>query len=153
MAGTMRTFVLDTNCFTDASRTDAAADALAIFSARVAPRLYLSSVVAAELAAGVRSARERRSLNRLVLAPYSRRRRIVNPSATAWQTLGTILARLVEKDGLVLRDVRRGFAFDVLIAASCREIGAVLVSANTADLSRIARVFPFDFVAPYPDDE
>lgn len=32
-----------------------------------------------------------------------------------------------------------------------REIGAVLISANTRDLSRIAKVFAFDFVAPYPD--
>ena len=29
---------------------------------------------------------------------------------------------------------------------SCREIGATLVSRNAADLSRIAKVFPVDFV-------
>lgn len=44
----------------------------------------------------------------------------------------------------------RGFAFDVLLAFSCRENGAVLVSANAKDMARIRRVFAFDFVAPYP---
>lgn len=74
----------------------------------------------------------------------------MNPSAAAWEALGTALAVLVEDEGLVLRDVRRSFVLDILIARSCRDIGATLVSRNSADLSRIARVFSFDFVAPYP---
>jgi hypothetical protein len=74
----------------------------------------------------------------------------VNPSAAAWEALGTALAALVEDEGLVLRDVRRSFVLDILIARSCRDIGATLVSRNSADLSRIAKVFSFDFVPPYP---
>jgi len=50
----------------------------------------------------------------------------------------------------VLREVRRTFVFDILIARSCREIGATLVSRNSTDLLRIAKVFSFDVVAPYP---
>jgi len=68
----------------------------------------------------------------------------------AWEALGTTLAALVEEEGLVLSEVRRSFVFDILIARSCREIGATLVSRNSTDLSRIAKVFSFDFVAPYP---
>lgn len=150
MAAGLRKFVLDTNCFIDASRTDAGADAFAEFCARDAPRLYLSTVVAAELRAGARNATERRILDRRVLSPYARRRRLVNPSAAAWEALGTTLGRLVEDEGLVLADVRKSFIFDVLLAWSCREIGAVLVSGNVKDLSRIARMFTFEFVAPYP---
>jgi len=52
---------------------------------------------------------------------------------------------------LVLRDVRRSFVFDILIAWSCREIGAVLVSRNVKDLARIAGVFAFQFAPPYPN--
>ncbi len=152
MAASSRKFVLDTNCFIEASRTDAAADALAEFSARAAPRLYLSTVVAAELRADVRSARERRTLDRRVLSPYVRRRRLVNPSAAAWEVLGTTLARLVQDEGLVLGNARKSFIFDILIAWSCREIGAVLVSGNVKDLSRIAKVFTFEFMAPYPSE-
>ena len=145
-----RKFVLDTNCFVDASRTDTHAAAFTEFCAWAAPRLYLSTVVAAELRAGAGSSKDRRTLERQILAPYVRRGRLLNPSPSAWEELGTTLAALVEDDGLVLRTVRRSFVFDILIARSCREIGATLVSRNAADLSRIAKVFAFDFVPPYP---
>lgn len=150
MPGALRPLVLDTNCFVDASRSDAAAESFATFCAQAAPRLYLSTVVAAELRAGVAADADRRTLDRFVLGPYIRRGRLVNPSPAAWETLGTTLATLVQEDGLVLHEVRRSFVFDILIARSCREIGAILVSRNTRGLSRIARVFPFEFAAPYP---
>jgi predicted nucleic acid-binding protein len=151
MAGVSpRKFVLDTNCFVDASRTEADANAFSEFCARAAPGLYLSAVVAAELRAGAGSAKDRRTLEREVLAPYIRRGRLLTPSAAAWEALGTTLAALVDDNGLVLKDVRRSFVFDILIARSCRDIGATLVSRNSADLSRIAKVFSFEFVAPYP---
>jgi predicted nucleic acid-binding protein len=142
--------VLDTNCFVDASRTEAGAAAFAEFRAWAAPGRYLSTVVAAELRAAAGSAKVRRTLERQVLSPYVRRGRLVNPSPAAWEALGTTLATLVEDEGIVLHHVRRSFVLDVLIARSCREIGATLVSRNAAGLSRIAGVFAFDFVPPYP---
>jgi predicted nucleic acid-binding protein len=144
------TFILDTNCFVDASHGGAAAAAFADFCTWAAPSLYLSTVVAAELRAGARNVKDRRTLEREILSPYVRRGRLVNPSATAWEVLGSTLATLVEEEGLVLRDVRRSFVFDILIARSCREAGATLVSRNVDDLSRIAKVFSFNFVPPYP---
>jgi predicted nucleic acid-binding protein len=66
--------------------------------------------------------------------------------------LRTTLARLVEDQGVVSRELPKSFIFDILISYSCREIGAVLVSRNVKDLARIAKVFTFDFVAPYPSD-
>jgi predicted nucleic acid-binding protein len=148
--GGARRFVLDTNCFVDASRTDDGVAAFAEFCAWAAPRLYLSTVVAAELRAGAGNDKDRRTLERQVLSPYLRRGRVLNPSPAVWEALGTTLAALVESEGLALREVRRSFVFDILIARSCRDIGATLVSRNSADLSRIAKVFTFDFVAPYP---
>lgn len=152
MGGSVRKFVLDTSCFVDASRTDTSAAELADFCARAAPGLYLSTVVAAELRAGTANVVERRVLERDVLAPYLRRGRLVNPSPAAWEALGTTLAALVERGGLVLQKTPRSFLFDILIARSCRDMGAVLVSGNTKDLSRISNVFKFDFVLPYPSD-
>ena len=146
-----RKLILDTNCFIDASRSDAANAAYDQFTAQAAPRLYLSSVVAAELRAGAISASELKQLEDEVLRPYAKRDRILTPSSTAWNVLGTTLATLVREDGLLLRSTPRSFIFDILIAYSCREIGAILVSANSRDLARIARIFPFDFVSPYPD--
>jgi len=145
-----RKFVLDTSCFVDASRADAEATAYSEFCIWAAPGLYLSTVVAAELRAGAGSTKNRRTLERQILSPYIRRRRLLNPSSNAWNALGTTLAALVENEGLVLRDVRRSFVFDILIARSCRDSGATLVSRNSADLSRIAKIFSFDFVLPYP---
>ncbi|MEO7085868.1 MAG: type II toxin-antitoxin system VapC family toxin [Gemmatimonadaceae bacterium] len=141
-------YVLDTNCFIDASRSADVALAFEAFSARAAPRLYLSSVVASELRAG--AVRGSAVLERRVLAPYVRRGRVLTPSAAAWDALGNTLAALAQRDGLVLGQVPRGFALDILLAYSCRESGAILVSANTRDLERVARVFAFDFVPPYP---
>ena len=151
MASAQRKFLLDTNCFVDASRSDADATRFEEFCARTAPRLYLSTVVAAELRAGVGSADKRRTLEKRILLSYGRRGRLVNPSRAAWEALGRTLSRLAERDGLVLRDVRRSFVFDILIAWSCREIGAVLVSRNVKDLARIAGVFAFQFAPPYPN--
>ena len=141
-------YVLDTNCFIDASRDAVAGAAFEAFCARAAPGLHLSAVVAAELRAG--AGRHRAKLERVVLAPYVRRDRVIAPSAHTCEALGDTLATLVEREGLVLAQVRRSFVFDILVAHSCREAGAVLVSSNKRDLERIARVFPFTFVAPYP---
>ena len=63
-AGGPHKFVLDTNCFVDASRGDDEAAALAEFCAWAAPGLYLSTVVAAELNAGAGSAKLRQTLQR-----------------------------------------------------------------------------------------
>jgi predicted nucleic acid-binding protein len=143
-----RKYVLDTNCFFDASRDAKASAAFDAFCARAAPGLHLSAVVAAELRAG--AGRSRSALERVVLAPYLRRGRVITPSSKSWEALGDTLATLVQRDGLVLGQVRRSFVFDILVAHSCRETGAVLVSSNKRDLERIARVFAFEFVAPYP---
>ena len=145
-----RKFVLDTNCFVDAFRDVDEAGALEDFCRWAGPGLYLSTVVAAELQAGAGTPGDRRVIDRQIVRPYLRRGRLVNPSPDCWLALGTTLATLVEKEGVVLRNVRRSFVFDILIARSCLEIGATLVSRNSADLARIARVFSFDYIAPYP---
>jgi predicted nucleic acid-binding protein len=147
----MRTFVLDTSCFIDASRSPAAAVALETFSVAAAPGLWLSSVVAAELQAGARTRRDRERLDKLVLRPYRRRGRLLTPSAASWEALGTTLATLTQRDGLDLRRVPRSFIFDILIAHSCREAGATLVSPNVRDMDRIGRVFEFKHAEPYPE--
>lgn len=150
MAASRRKYVLDTNCFVDADRSAPAKAAYEAFAARASPQLWLSAVVSAELRAGARTARAREVLERRVLAPYLRRGRVLAPSAADWDALGTTLATLGAREGLDPRQVPRSFVFDVLIAHSCREAGAVLVSANARDMARIARVFAFDYVAPYP---
>jgi predicted nucleic acid-binding protein len=143
-------YVLDTNCFIDASRDPAAQRALAQFCHSEAPFLYLSSVVAAELRAGISDPKQARRFEGEVLAPYVRRGRVLTPSAESWQTLGATLAQLRVREGLEHSQIPRSFVFDILIAQTCREAGATLVSRNLRDLTRIARITPFSFVEPYP---
>jgi predicted nucleic acid-binding protein len=147
----LRKFVLDTNCFIDAARDPTVRAAFARFCEAAAPGLYLSAVVAAELRAGEPDARGRRRLETQVLEPYRRRGRILTPSTRSWEALGDVLSTLGEREGLQPHQTPRSFVFDILIAQSCREAGAVLVSRNDRDLTRIAKVTPFEFEAPFPD--
>jgi len=87
----VRKFVLDANCFIAASRSDENAALLEIFVQRAAPRLYLSTVVAAELRAGMTRIGDLRKLEKAVLKPYYNRGRVINPSAAAWEALGKLL--------------------------------------------------------------
>lgn len=147
----MRKYVLDANCYIDASRDAEALTQLTRFSSWSAPGLFLSSVVASELRAGVGSPKNRKKLEEDVLGPFVRRGPVVTPTVAAWEALGLTLATLREKEGLQLAQVPRSFAFDILLAYSCRQIGAVLVTGNAGDMERIRRVFAFEHVAPYPD--
>ncbi len=147
----LRKYVLDTNCFIDAATDYAFRREFARFCEAAAPQLFLSAVVAAELRAGLGDKRMGSRLDAEVVAPYARRGRVLTPSAQSWEALGTILGTLAARDGLRADQAPRSFAFDVLIALSCREAGAVLVSRNTRDLARIARITPFEFVAPFPE--
>ncbi len=147
----MAKYVLDTNCYIDASHQAEHWAALARFLSWATPQLYLSSVVATELRPGARTVRDRGRLEDLVLAPFVQRGRVLTPSARAWDALGLTLATLREKEGLALAHVPRGFAFDVLLAYSCREAGTTLVTRNTKDMARIRAVFTVNSVTPYPE--
>lgn len=96
----MHKYVLDANRYVDASRVAETWKAMVRFTAWAAPRLFLSTVVAAALRAGVRSAQDRRKVERRVLDPFVRRGRVLTPGAAAWDALG-LMAR-----------IRRVFAFE-----------------------------------------
>jgi predicted nucleic acid-binding protein len=147
----VKKYVLDANCYIDASRDPSALAELTRFSIWSSPGLFLSSVVAAELRAGATNAKARKELEDGVLAPFLRRGRVLTPSGAAWDALGLTLATLRVDEGPQLSQVKRSFALDVLLAYSCRERGAVLISSNIRDMDRIRAVFSFEFVAPYPD--
>ena len=147
----MRKYVVDANCYIDASRDSTELALLARFVRWSSPGLFLSSVVAAELRAGARSGQDRKKLEKDVLGPFVRRGRVLTPSAAAWDALGLTLATLRGEEGVQLASVRRSFAFDILIAYSCRESGATLVTRNSRDMTKIQPVFAFQHVAPYPE--
>src|SRR5829696_8674090 len=140
-----RRYALDTQLFIRAFRNATANAELEAFHTAFAPFEYLAAVVVHELRAGATAA-ETQALERHLFRVFERRGRLITPSYEAWKRAGEVLARLHEEEGLELRTVSRGFAADVLLAASCREAGVVLVTANGRDFERIARVMSFEFV-------
>jgi len=142
-----RRYIVDTNLYIDAMRSDEGNAALVAFHAAYAPFEHLSAVVVQELRAGVRG-REAARLETAIVAPFERRGRLVTPSYAAWKESGRVLAELVAPTAW--SSVSRSFVNDVLLAMSCRESGMVLVTNNLRDCMRIAAVRPFDFEAPWP---
>jgi predicted nucleic acid-binding protein len=145
-----RKYVLDTNLFIQAFHDEAANEELQRFHQLFAPFEYLSTVVAQELRAGVRSSAEGRRLERHVLDVYTRRRRVVTPSTQAWHDSGDLLAELGRREGLEVARLSQAFGNDVLLALSCREAGLVLVTDNHRDFERIHRWAPFSFIDRWP---
>ena len=143
-------FVLDTNVYISADRDNAWAGELLRFSRAALPRTFLHAVVAQELLAGAIGADRRNDLYDAVIAPFDRRRRLVAPSFRAWARSGEIVADLVAARAASPDGFTRSFLNDAVLAASCREHGLTLVTRNVADFERIRRVFPFDFVPPWP---
>lgn len=147
----MKRFVLDTNLYVSAFRSGDAAAALERFYSAFAPAVHLSAVVLYELLVGAATAQKRAQIEDGLVRPLRRTRRIVSPSTAAWEAAGRALAELVTMERLDLRSVPKSFANDVLLAASCREAGLVLVTDNVSDFVRIRRVLRFRFEAPWPE--
>lgn len=137
-------YTLDTNVVVDALRQSHELDRLKAFLSWALPATVLSSIVAAELAAGARTDRARRVLDDAVLAPFDRRGRIVAPSVAAWRRTGALLAR---SGATGLTASRQN---DVLLAAQAREGGWVVVTRDH-DLQTLRPLISgLQVSAPYP---
>lgn len=145
-----RKYTLDTNLFIQALRDSATNAELIQFHAAFAPFEYLHAVVVQELRAGVKPGRNLRMLERHILSPFIRRGRLITPSFAAWKRSGDMLRDLARREGLNLRSISKSFGNDILLAASCREVGITLVTDNLGDFRRISRVLPFQFLDPWP---
>lgn len=143
-------YVLDTQLFIEAFRDRASNEALQQFHTLFAPFEYLSVIVAQELRAGVRHAKDRRALERNVLGVFERTQRVISPSPHAWQQSGDVLAAMAKKEGLELARLSKAFGNDVLLALSCREAGCTLVTDNQRDFTRIRRFVQFEFRPAWP---
>lgn len=146
----MRRYVLDTNVFIEAARNPDRAEELAAFTAAWLPHLHFHAVVAQELLAGATSLEMRSRIERGVIAPFERRGRLVTPTYAAWKRSGQIIAELIRARRVSSTGVRRSLVNDVLLAASCREQGFVVITSNLGDFERIAEVEPVRFVPPWP---
>lgn len=89
-------------------------------------RVWLSSVVLAELYAGTRSPDDALILNRIA-ATAQRVDRLLTPTAAEWARAGRLMARRVRLQGS-LRP--RDHLADVLILVSAARLNAVVITAN-----------------------
>ncbi|MGD2123738.1 MAG: type II toxin-antitoxin system VapC family toxin [Gemmatimonadota bacterium] len=149
----MARYTLDTNLYIAAARDRARAQELERFSTAYLPFLHLHAVVVQELLAGVPDRRRVRLVEESLIAPFERRGRVITPSFGAWKRAGLILAGLVRKKLMSPGGFRRSFLNDCVLAASCREEGITLITANQDDFRLICMVQPFDVVKAWPVQE
>ena len=138
-------YTLDTNVLVDALRQPPELDRLKTFLSWALPSTVLSSIVAAELAAGARTEKARRLLDDALLAPFERRRRILAPSAAAWRRGGALLARAGTSGVSASRQN------DVLLAVQAREHGWAVVTRDSDLRALRTQVSGLQVVAPFPD--
>jgi predicted nucleic acid-binding protein len=143
-------YVLDTNIFVRAERDRAWAEELVAFYAAFLPVTFLHAVVVQELLLGAVDGRRGRELYEGYVAPFEVRRRVLTPSYRSWRRSGEVVAALVQRRQLSPGGFGRSFLNDVLLAVSCREAGAVLITTNAADFARIRTVEPLRFASPWP---
>lgn len=143
-----RRFAVDSHLYIDALRTAEGLAALKAFDSRCTAFLVMSAVVAHELRAGASTPQAVNRVEEDIIGPFERRGRLITPTFWAWKESARILSSLFGREAWT--GVPRSFVNDVLLAMSCREAGVVLITANTRDFQRIARVRKFEFVAPWP---
>jgi predicted nucleic acid-binding protein len=105
---------------------------------RIGPRMFLSSVVRAELLQGAKGELGRARINRAT-QNLERAGRVVPPTHDDWVSAGTVQGRIWDDDAS-LRTKR--LLNDILIACATRRVGAILITENTRDFSLIQRYLP-----------
>ncbi len=143
-------FVLDTNVYVEALRNRERLDELARFLRRAGMRVRLDGIVAMELATGATTLAHVRAV-RALTSPYQLRGWTTAPSFAACAEAGRALAELAATPRGKRRTVAPSMIRDALLAASCREAGAVLVTSNAADFVALRKhLRGFRFTEPWP---
>jgi predicted nucleic acid-binding protein len=143
-------FLLDSNVYIDSFNDPTFGAEFRRFHQANLPRLVLSAVVAHEILVGADDASRRRAFEQTLLEPFRIRRRIHVPSMRTWELAAEIDRGLRELGGYAGSLRQRGFANDMLLAASARDLGATIVTRNLGDFRIISRVMPIQFEPPWP---
>lgn len=146
----MRKYVLDTNLYIAADRSEPKAEELIQFYSAFLPFTYLHATVAQELLAGAVDGRRGRKIQESYISPFERRDRLLTPTYRTWKRSGEVIAALVQEKVISPGGFRKSFLNDVLLAVSCREFGMTLVTMNQNDFERIREIERFEFVPPWP---
>jgi predicted nucleic acid-binding protein len=142
-------FAIDTNVYIEALRDRDRLRALQGFLARSGLRVMVAGVVALELRAGVRTPAQASALE-LLLDAYTRRGQVFGVSFEALWQAGRVLSALAGTSART-GPFPRHLTNDAMLAASCREAGAVLITHDARDFAAVQRhLRGFRFVEPWP---
>ena len=142
--------VPDANVLLRVLRQREAAERFRRFVARRASTMAVASVVEMELRAGARTPAQLATADRLLEAVAAADRRL-SPSAVAIREAGRVMADLAVHERVDSAAQRGSFVVDVLLAVTCREHDALLVTHNSGDFARIQRhLRGFRFVTAWP---
>lgn len=132
--------VVDTNIYIRAFREEEFGAGFRAWHAVNARRLAMSTVVLYELMVGAAAESARHRLEADYVRAFRRMNRLLTPSQLVWEKAAAAEAELRTKKRHAGKVDRRGFANDLLIALTCRAIGATLVTANVGDFELIRSV-------------
>lgn len=147
----MTKYVLDTNIFIRADRDRGWAEQLMVFYAAFLPSTYLHAVVVQELLMGAVSPQRLKAVHRGLVEPFERRSRIITPAYAHWRRSGEVIGQLVRKRRLSAGGFKRSFVNDVLLAVSCRDAGATVITTNERDFALIRTEERVAFRQPWPE--
>lgn len=146
----MKKYVLDTNLYIRAFRSREGADALQQYLLTFTPNTYLSSIVLHEVLVGANTPAKAREIEDRIAEPLRRVGRVITPSHDAWRLAGTAISQFAKKEKRELRSIPKSLVNDFLLAASCRENGATLLTENSTDFERISKYVAMQFEPPWP---
>lgn len=143
-------YLIDTNIYIGAINDARIGAALAAFEQAALSQLAVSAIVAFELAVCARNRKHAETLERWLLRPFRGMGRFIVPSDRSWRIAAEI-TRAIRDDGRYAAKLSgRGFLNDVLLAATAREHGATLITANARDFGPIAEVYGLRFATSFP---
>ena len=144
-------YVLDTNVYIAAARQPETRAQLAHFMGARTRHIFLSTVVVHELAVGARNHADREYLRSALAEPFRRAARLLETDAAVW-TEAAIIVDALSESGMAREQLRQAsFRFDILLAASCRRVGATLITANVSDFAAINAVRGVRYLNRFPD--
>ncbi len=143
-------YVVDTNLYIRALRDPEFAVELESFQRAALTRLWLSAVVTFEIMAGASSDAHVHAYERWMVRPFHARNRVLVPDAASWRLVARMEREIRAMGGFDRKLRQRSFLNDMLIAATCRQVGATLLTANRADFELLNRVAGVRHLASFP---
>lgn len=143
-------YILDTNLYVEAARSHSFRAALRAFLVRAGPHVLASTVVIHELLVGANTKAAQDAVERDVAAPFQRFLRCIGTDALVWREAALITRAIAANKGHNEMLKSTSFRHDILIAASCRRVGATLITANRRDFTLIAEVRGLHFLTEFP---